>query len=254
MKPTRYALAASCLILALIAGLSRLTAADDKPAASTFNAKPDAEGFVALFDGKTLDNWDGDPDLWSVQDGCITGTTTDDKKPKGGANTFLIFKGGDPGDFELHAMFKLRNHNSGIQYRSKKFPNAKDNHWVVGGYQADMDGENAYTGICYEERGRGILCKRGEKIAIAEDGKKTVEGKTAEDTDILAAIKKGDWNEYVIICKGPHCVQKINGVTTADFTDNQKGKSADKGVLALQMHQGPPMLVQFKEIRMKKLD
>jgi len=251
MKPARYILAALLLSVALALGVSHLRA-DDKPA--TLDAKPDAEGFVSLFDGKSLDNWDGDPDLWSVKDGCITGETTAEHKPKGNANTFLVFKGGEPGDFELHAMFKLRNHNSGIQYRSKKFKDAGDNHWVVGGYQADMDGENTYTGICYEERGRGILCKRGEKETIGEDGKKTVEGKTADEKEILSAIKKGDWNEYVIICKGPHCVQKINGVTTADFTDNQPGKSASKGILALQIHQGPPMLVQFKDIKLKKLD
>src|SRR5258706_14177222 len=120
MKPTRSALAASLLILALIAGLSRLTAAADKPAASIFNAKPDAEGFVSLFDGKTLDNWDGDPDLWSVQDGCITGTTTDAKKPKGGANTFLILTGSNPGDFELHATVKPPTHNAAIHHRSSR--------------------------------------------------------------------------------------------------------------------------------------
>ena len=251
MKPARYILAALLLSIALALGVSHLRA-DDKPAAT--DAKPDADGFVALFDGKTLDNWDGDPDLWSVKDGCITGETNADHKPKGNANTFLIYKGGQPADFELHAMFKLRNHNSGIQYRSKKFKDSGDNHWIVGGYQADMDGDNTYTGICYEERGRGILCKRGDKMTIAEDGKKTIEGKTADEKEILAAIKKGDWNEYVVICKGPHCIQKINGVTTADFTDNQTSKSAARGLLALQIHQGPPMLVQYKEIKIKKLD
>jgi len=251
MKPARYILAALLLSIALALGVSHLRA-DDKPTAT--DAKPDADGFVALFDGKTLDNWDGDPDLWSVKDGCITGETNADHKPKGNANTFLIYKGGQPADFELHAMFKLRNHNSGIQYRSKKFKDSGDNHWIIGGYQADMDGDNTYTGICYEERGRGILCKRGDKMTIAEDGKKTIEGKTADEKEILAAIKKGDWNEYVVICKGPHCIQKINGVTTADFTDNDPQKAAKKGVIALQMHQGPPMKVQFKDIKIKKLD
>ena len=215
--------------------------------------KPDADGFTSLFDGKTLDGWDGDPKFWSVQDGCITGVAGKDKADQPKTNTFLIWKGGEPGDFELRAAWKLEAHNSGIQYRSKKQPDAGENKWIVGGYQADMDGTNRYTGICYEEKGRGILVNRGEKLTIAQDGKKTVESK-GDDKAIVAAIKKGDWNEYVITCKGNHVVQKINGVTTADITDNDPKKGASKGVIALQMHQGPPMKVQFKDLKLKKLD
>jgi hypothetical protein len=215
------------------------------------------EGAVSLFDGKSLSGWDGDPDLWRVEDGVIVGQTTNDKKPKGGANTFLIYTGnaaGGPevGDFELRIMWKLEGGNSGVQYRSKKVADAKDNHWVVGGYQADMDNANTYTGICYEERGRGILVPRGQTLTIAEDGKKTVDNKV-DDKEVKAAIKQGEWNEYVITCRGNRCVQKLNGVTTADFTDNQPGKAAAKGILALQIHQGPPMKVSFKDIRLKKL-
>jgi hypothetical protein len=246
MKPTACA---ALVALALCLTLSALRADDAKP------PQKDAEGFVSLFDGKTLSGWDGDPDLWSVQDGCITGTTTKEHPPKGGANTFLIYTGDQPGDFELRAMFKLYNHNSGIQYRSKHLPDAKDNKWVVGGYQADMDGDNKYTGICYEERGRGIINPRGKKVTLAEDNPKPIiEGQTADEKEILAAIKQGEWNEYVIIAKGNHVVQKINGVTTADFTDNDSKKAASKGVIALQMHQGPPMKVQFKDLKIKKLN
>jgi hypothetical protein len=244
MKHIAYALA---LTLALFAFKpQRTTAADDKK---------DADGFVSMFDGKTLDGWDGDPDLWSVQDGCITGITTKEHPPKGKANTFLIYTKDQPGDFELHAMFKLRNHNSGIQYRSKHLPAAGDNKWVVGGYQADMDGVNQYTGICYEERGRGIIGPRGKKVVLeAGNPKPTIEGQTADEKEILAAIKQGDWNEYVVIAKGNHLVQKINGVTTVDITDNDPQKRAMSGVIALQMHQGPPMKVQFKEMKIKKMD
>ena len=239
-------LTASLALIALLTSLTFLRAADDKK---------DANGFTSLFDGKTLTNWDGDPDLWKVEDGCITGTTTPEHPPKGKANTFLIYTADEPADFELHAMFKLYNHNSGIQYRSTHLPAAGDNKWVVGGYQADMDGSNQYTGICYEERGRGIINPRGKKVTLAEGNPKpNIEGDTAPEKDILAAIKKADWNEYVIIAKGNHVIQKINGVTTADFTDNDPQKAAKKGVIALQMHQGPPMKVQFKDIKIKKLD
>ena len=243
MKPTAFA---TLIALILAVAIPTLRAADDKK---------DADGFTSLFDGKTLTGWDGDPDLWKVEDGCITGTTTPDHPPKGKANTFLIYTADQPGDFELHAMFKLYNHNSGIQYRSKHLPAAGDNKWVVGGYQADMDGVNQYTGICYEERGRGIINPRGKRVTLAEGNPKpNIEGDTAPEKDILAAIKKADWNEYVIIAKGNHVIQKINGVTTADFTDNDPQKAAKKGVIALQMHQGPPMKVQFKDIKIKKLD
>jgi hypothetical protein len=216
--------------------------------------KKNQDGAVPLFDGRSLEGWDGDPDLWRVEDGAIVGQTTNELKPKGGANTFLIYTGNQElADFELRIMWKLEGGNSGVQYRSKKFPDAKDNHWVVGGYQADMDGGNTYTGICYEERGRGILVPRGQTLTIDEDGKKAVE-KKADEKEIVSMIKKGDWNEYVITCKGNHCVQKINGATTAEFTDNQPGKAAAKGILALQIHQGPPMKVSFKDIQLKKLD
>jgi len=244
MKPARYILAALLLSIALALGVSHLRA-DDKPAAT--DAKPDADGFVALFDGKTLDNWDGDPDLWSVKDGCITGETNADHKPKGNANTFLIYKGGEPADFELHAMFKLRNHNSGIQYRSKELGDH-----VISGYQADMDGVNRYTGILYEEKGRGILAERGQKVTIDASGKKTTEP-LGDAKAIADAIHTNDWNDYVIIARGNHLTQSINGVTTVDVTDNETGKSAAEGVLALQIHQGPPMMVQFKDLQLKTL-
>ncbi|HEY7116313.1 MAG TPA: DUF1080 domain-containing protein [Tepidisphaeraceae bacterium] len=239
MKPIHFALLAT-LVLALTT---------IKPSHAE-DAKPDADGFISLFDGKTLDGWDGNPDLWSVQDGCITGQTT--KEHPINPNTFLIYKNDTPGDFELHAMFKLRNHNSGIQYRSKVIDAKK---WIVGGYQADMDGNNTYTGICYEERGRGIICPRGKKVTLVEgSAKPVIDGQNADDKEILAAVKKGDWNQYVIIAKGNHLIQKLNGIVTADITDNDPKKASARGVIALQLHAGEPMLVQFKDIKIKKLD
>jgi hypothetical protein len=206
-----------------------------------------ADGALILFNGKDLTGWSGDPRFWSVKDGCITGSTRENKAE---GNTFLIWKAGTLKDFELRAMWRLENHNSGIQYRSKDLGK-----WVVGGYQADMDGENTYTGICYEERGRGIVAQVGQKVTLGENGKPTVTGKTGDAKEIKAGIKKaGEWNEYVITCKGNHLVQKLNGNVTVDITDNDEKHRMMEGILALQLHAGPAMLVQFKDITLKVLE
>ena len=111
------------------------------------------EGFHSLFDGQTLDGWEGNPKLWSVQNGAITGQTTADNPTKG--NTFLVWRGGEVKNFELRLKYRIEGGNSGIQYRSKEVER-----WVISGYQADIDATNRFTGILYEERGRGILAER----------------------------------------------------------------------------------------------
>ncbi len=205
----------------------------------------DEADFKPLFNGKDLDGWDGNPKFWSVKDGAITGTTTKENPTQG--NTFLIWKDGEVDDFELRLQFKIVGGNSGIQYRSKDHGN-----WVVGGYQADFEAGETYSGINYEERGRGILCLRGQKVTIGKDGKKQEEQVT-ESKKLQDAIKKEDWNEYTITAHGNHLVHKINGNVTADVTDNQEDKRSMKGILALQLHAGPPMAVQFKNIRIKRI-
>lgn len=204
------------------------------------------DGFKSIFDGKTLKGWEGKKEFWSVEDGAITGRTTKDNPTKG--NTFLIWQDGKLADFELRLQFRIENHNSGIQYRSKHLGD-----FVVGGYQADIEGGEKYIGILYEEKGRGILAQRSTKVVIDADGKKNVVGKTVDSKVILASIKKKDWNEYVVIAKGNHLIQKINGHTTIDVTDNQSSKRAMSGILALQLHAGPSMVVQFKDIQLKVL-
>jgi hypothetical protein len=212
------------------------------------------EGFVEIFNGKDLTGWEGNPKLWSVQDGAITGQTTADNPAK--RNTFLIWTNGTVADFELRCSFKLTPGdskgfaNSGIQYRSKV---ADPSYWVVHGYQADMEAGPTYTGILYEEGGRGILAQRGEKVVIGPDGKKQVVGSLGSAAEIGAAIKKGDWNDYVIIAQGNHLQQFINGKQTIDVVDEEVAKRAMSGILALQLHAGPPMMAQFKNIRIKKL-
>jgi hypothetical protein len=126
-------------------------------------------------------------------------------------------------------------------------------YWVINGYQADMEAGATYTGILYEEGGRGIMVGRGEKVVWSKDGKKEVVGSVGSADAIQAAIKKGDWNEYVIIAKGNHLQQFINGKQTIDLVDEEVAKRALSGVLALQLHAGSPMMAQFKNIRLKKL-
>lgn len=216
--------------------------------ASAVRAADDEAGFVQLFDGKTLDGWDGNPEFWSVKDGAITGITTPEKPTKG--NTFIIWRKGEVSDFELRCEFKINGGNSGIQYRSEEVP---DNKWVIRGYQADFDGAGGWTGSLYEEKtGRGVLAKRGNQAPKPVPGIELT-GKPSTEEEILAAVKKDDWNEYVIIAQGNHLIQKLNGLTTVEIIDNDKEKGKAKGLLALQLHAGPPMTVQFKNIRFKDL-
>ncbi len=204
------------------------------------------EGFRSLFNGQDLQGWDGDPKFWSVKDGAITGKTTAENPTKG--NTFLIWREGEVDDFELRLSIKLTTHNTGIQYRSKEVEK-----WVIAGYQADFESSGQYVGILYEEKGRGILANRGQKVRIKEDGKIEELGSVGDPAKILEAVHMGDWNEYVVRAQGNHIIQSINGKVTCDVTDDDPKGRAFSGLLALQVHAGPPMEVQFKDIRLKRL-
>ena len=226
-------------------------------------------GEKQMFNGKDLTGWKGVPEFWSVQDGCITGQTKADHMIA--ENTFLVWQDGEPGDFEFTCKFKLTDEkgeitgfgNSGVQYRSKV---VKPEYFVVAGYQADMDLQNHYTGMLYEEKGRGILCKPGEKVTISavekdpanpksKDFKIDVTGTSGTADEIKGIIKSGDWNDYKIIVKGNHLQHFINGHQTADITDNDEKHAAKSGVLALQLHKGPTgMTVQFKDMVLKTDD
>mgnify|MGYP000126693083 CR=1 FL=1 len=211
------------------------------------------DGFEPIFDGKTLKNWDGNPKFWSVKDGAITGKTSKDNPTQG--NTFIIWTGGETGDFELKLQYKIIGGNSGIQYRSFRLPGKNDG-WRIGGYQADFEAGNTYSGILYGERFRGILCNRGLKTQLIREGGKfqvkTIK-RLGDSKAIQAKIKKEDWNDYHITARGFHLVHRINGVVTADCTDNDAKQRRATGLLALQLHAGPPMKVQFRNIRLKSL-
>ena len=216
--------------------------------ALVFEGEP---GFTRIFNGKDLSGWEGHADIWSVQDGAITGVTK--AEPKLTHNTFLVYKGGDVGDFELRLSYRIVNGNSGIQYRSKVLRQGAFGP-IVGGYQADFEAGKTYSGILYEEQGRGILAQRGQKTVIKDEGDKPkveVVGAVGKSEDIQAAIKHEDWNDYVVIAQGNHLQHFINGRLTVDVTDESAVKAAKSGVLALQAHVGPPMTVQFKNLRIK---
>ncbi|GBL43140.1 hypothetical protein EMGBD4_06390 [Verrucomicrobiota bacterium] len=203
-----------------------------------------------LFNGKDLTGWKG-LDFWSVEDGCITGRTTKEKPTKG--NTFLVWQGGEVGDFELTFKYKIVGGNSGVQYRSKV---VDEKGYVVSGYQADFEAGKTYSGILYEEKGRGILAQRGQKTVI-NDGEKPgkakveVTGEVGKSAEIQAKIRAEDWNEYRIVAQGGHLQHFINGVQTVDVTD-ETAVGAKKGILALQLHAGPAMVVQFKDLVLKE--
>lgn len=211
-----------------------------------------------IFNGKDLTGWDGDPRLWTVKDGVIRGETTEENPTRG--NTFCIWRGGRLGDFELKLKFKIRNGNSGVQYRSKEF--AK---WRITGYQAEVENKQGKVGFLYHEGGRGWLVDVGDFMTIDETGKKKV---VSHVNDQAALIEAGyytdkDWNEYHIICQGNHVQHYLNGFQTVELIDNDRVTNPDdtkdrkgairEGVLALQIHAGPPMLVEFKDIRVKTL-
>jgi type 1 glutamine amidotransferase len=212
---------------------------------------PDELGFKSLFNGKDLSGWDGNPAFWSAKDGMITGETTPTNPTKG--NTFLIWREGTLDDFELRFSYKIVGNNpekfgnSGVQYRSKDLGN-----YVVGGYQADIECGPTFTGILYEERGRGVLANRGEKTIVGNDGKVKVIGSVGNAKELQAAIKNEEWNDYVILAVGNHLIHRINGQVMVDVTDEQTSKRARSGILALQLHAGSPMTVRFKEIRLKR--
>lgn len=216
--------------------------------ANCATAQHSNEGFKNIFDGKTLKGWNGDTAYWRVENNSIVGEVTPQKPLK--ANSFLIYNQGQPGDFELIAEFKISTPgNSGIQYRSEMVEGVP---YGLKGYQADIDGENVYTGQSYEERGRGFLAKRGEN-AVLETGKESqVTSMIAAPDSLKSLIKQNDWNEIRIIAKGNNFRHFINGALMSEVTDNDAKHRKMKGLLGFQVHVIPSMKVAYRNIRIKE--
>ena len=235
-------------ITAAVPALSKLSSdADAEVAAASLKALHSCSdvGFTSIFNGKDLSGWDGKPGWWSVEDGALTVESTPAKPCK--ECNYLIWRGGQPADFELMAEFKLSHSaNSGIQLRSEERPN-----WDTSGYQADMTGDGGLVGFVYHHK-RGLIAGRGEKASFAADGKKSVES-LGNPAELLKHFKQDDWNTYHIICHGPEITLSVNDHLMCQITDRHATQAAARGIIALQMHPGPPMKIQFKNIRIKNL-
>jgi hypothetical protein len=224
------------------------------------------KGFVSIFDGKSLNGWEGDATYWRVENGSIVGEITPATLLK--RNSFLIWRGGTPADFELTLEFKISQAgNSGINYRSEEL---KDLPYAVKGYQLDIDGANRYTGQNYEERGRTTLAYRGQittiKAQTEENSKESVQskiknnawtdlsvtGSLGESDALLQKIKSEDWNTCRLVAKGNRLQHYINGILMSDVTDNDQVNGKSKGVLGIQVHVGPPMKVEYRKIMIKQ--
>lgn len=210
-------------------------------AASTFAE----DGFTSLFNGKDLTGWDGDPKLWKVENGEVIGTCNG---PDAMANnSFLIWRGGEVKDFELHAKVRIEgDNNSGIQYRSRELPEIAP--WVITGYQLDIHPATEHTGMTYEERGRGIFGLNGTDVMLDPDG---ALWKLSKHEPVKVDVSQ--WNEYTVIAQGNHLVHMINGKITSELTDHDEKKRALEGLLAIQLHRGNANSVHIKDLRLKVL-
>jgi hypothetical protein len=201
--------------------------------------------FESIFDGHTLKGWSGDPKLWSVQDRSITGVTTDEEPLE--YNKFLIWDG-EVENFHLRAKVRLiGNSNSGIQYRSEHL--RSEGEYVVGGYQCDIHPKPENNGMLYHERGRGIVAKHGQKVMVDKSGDKWITGTTGP----IQQIELEEWNTFEIIATGNKLVHKLNGKVCAEIIDHDREGRSMKGIIALQVHRGPAMRVQMKDVELKHL-
>jgi type 1 glutamine amidotransferase len=230
----------------LLIGVAAVMSCGKPVASQPENSAP--ASFQPLFDGKSLEGWEGDSRFWRVEDGIIVGQTTVEHPAE--VNTFLIWKGGEVADFELKAEFKILSGNSGIQYRSFKVDGQP---YVLGGYQADISADGKWTGAAYGERYKQIMARRGQKTVVG-DGPKDLKvvAQLGDPDEIRGKIDQNGWNEFHITAVGNQIVQRINGIITCEFSEQAEDR-LKKGLIGLQLHAGPPMEVQFKNIRLRKL-
>ena len=216
----------------------------------------DATGFVAIFDGNTLNGWDGDPRFWRVENGEIVGETTAEKVVT--LNNFLIWRGGTVKDFELKLEFRMNGTNSGVQYRSVELPDVGK--WVLKGYQADIDFTEGFVGNIHDERGRSpageghvVLSKRGQATRIVDGPAYKLIGTIADSTLLRGAMNVNGWNQYHIIARGPVLMQIMNGQLMAVAIDEDTRHAVAEGLLGFQMHVGPPFKIQYRKVLLRKL-
>ena len=212
-----------------------------------------AEGFVSIFNGQDLAGWEGNPALWRVENGVIVGQTTAEGPAHLTYNQFLVWKGGEVDDFVLRFDIKCSNQgNSGMQFRSWMNPDAS-RPYSVQGYQADFDGAHAHSGIFYGEGFRNIILSHRGQEAVFEprQGQSKEVRRFAEDATLKNELRVEDWNAYEVTVKGFTFTNKINGHLMSIFTDEDTDIRKRSGILAIQVHTGPPMKVEVKNIRIK---
>ena len=228
-----------------------LLAARPAAAAQTFpeQGRSDESGFVSIFDGRTLAGWEGDPVYWRVEGGVLVGEVTPATLLK--QNSFIIWRGGITADFELKLEYRISDRgNSGVNYRSEEIPGQR---FALRGYQADIDGQQRYTGQNYEEKGRTFLALRGDISRVDADGKARVVGSVGLKDELAKKVRNGDWNEVHIIARGNVLTHLVNGQVMSVVVDDDAARRKFDGLLGVQVHVGPPMKIEFRNIRLKRL-
>jgi hypothetical protein len=244
-------LAGALIALAFANSPLRADQAVTAPSAPAALPKPDADGFITIFNGRDLAGWTGLADYWSVRDGSISGHQTKDTSKQ----TFLVFSPFRVSDFELQLKYRFASPegNSGIQFRSMVLDSET---YRVGGYQADFDAETIYDGSIYDEAGvagdRGTMSNRGEKTMWDAQNRRHAEPLGESSAELKKLISPGEWNDVMLVAKGNHVVYRINGHVMTDLVDDSP-LALREGVLALQLHAGFTMDVRFKDVRIKVL-
>jgi len=239
----------ACALAGLCAGQTYVPKQSDRPEP----AVGDEPGFLPIFDGKTLGAWEGDPKYWRVEDGSLVGEITPETLLK--SNTFIIWRGGSPKDFELKVDFRITpGGNSGVNYRSVVVPDkvTPDNKFAMRGYQCDIDGKKNYTGQNYEEKGRLFLALRGQMTHVVA-GRKPIILSSAGDAKELAALITDDWNSIHLVVRGNTLIHIINGRLMCTVIDDDVPNRTSEGLIGVQVHVGPPMKVEYRNFRIKNL-
>jgi len=212
---------------------------------------PDEGGFRPIFNGYDLTTWEGDTALWRVEKGAIVGETTANNSLD--SNTFLIWRGSQPSNFELRLRFRvLGENNSGVQYRSQERPDLGP--FAVSGYQADMHPAGDLLGMIYEEKGRRIIAKRGEKVVITPEGRKMLTGRIDSATNPDdQPFDLTEWHDLSVVADANHLIHKVDGQIVAEAWDHDADGRALRGLIALQLHRGPKMRAEFRDLRIRDL-
>ena len=222
--------------------------------------------FEEIFNGTSLAGWEGDATYWRSENGVLIGEITPETLLK--SNTFIIWQEARPGNFELKLEFRIsESGNSGINYRSERLDTIP---YALRGYQADIDGKHRYTGQNYEERKRTTLAYRGERAVISSQNnadapgslRANVKNNAWQSRQVTASLGNGDslktkikkdWNECHLIVKDNKMQHYVNGVLMSEVIDNDSINRKAEGWLGMQVHVGPPMKVEYRNIRIKQL-